>query len=123
MIPGPRRLWFYPGGSLVLSSHVQRGRGLSQLHHSPHLGHGIRRSEEAKKGVLGVLFSENKVLEIWRVRGTHEQGNAQASMSRIGFTLYHHMHSRLISVRAEAGPVLFTAATPGPRRKGLGNMC
>lgn len=60
----PGRPWFYPGSSLVLSSHVQRRRGLSQLYQGPHLRHSARSSEEAKKGVLGVLFSENKVLEI-----------------------------------------------------------
>lgn len=61
--PGSGGPWSHPGGSLVLTSHVRRGRRLSQLHQSPHLGHRTGRSEEAKKGVMGVPFSEDKA---WR---------------------------------------------------------
>lgn len=51
----------------------------------------ISRNQE---GSTGVLVSEDKALEIWRVRGTCGHGNL-ASMPRTVFTLYYHMHGRL----------------------------
>lgn len=51
-------------------SYVQKKRGLGQRHQSPCLRHSTRRSEEAKKGVQGIFFREDKAPEIWKVRVT-----------------------------------------------------